>query len=339
MLSVVLFSCKENDHPDVSRINIKLETLHFEDDFFSIDTTDIDGSLQSLQRKYPGFLEAYMQNIMGLPYHKDSLLLPDVSRAIVQFLNDYRLVKDSVGMKEKEFAAQEDQIKEAFRYIAYYFPNYPLPTKLVTFIGPFDAFFSTSFGVQGDILMKNYVGIGLQLHLGSDFSFFTSEVGQRIYPRYVSAHFTPDYIPINCMFNIVDDLSENTAYTSLIENMVEMGKKYYLMTRFLPDRSLGDLLGYTPDQLKDTRKNEAVIWDFFLHNDVLNATDPEIVRNYVGPGPSTQAFGPKSPGNIGSFTGLRIVEKYMEKYPKTSLKELMKLPPRSIYEKSKYKPR
>ena len=91
--------------------------------------------------------------------------------------------------------------------------------------------------------------------------------------------------------------------------------------------------------MKDCYKNEAVIWDFFLNNDLLNTTDPTIVQNYIGESPKTPELGENAPGNIGTFSGLQIVKKFMEKFPETSLTELMKMDAREIYNKSKYKPR
>ncbi len=76
--------------------------------------------------------------------------------------------------------------------------------------------------------------------------------------------------------------------------------------------------------MKDAEKNEAVIWDFFLNNNLLNKTDDNIVQNYIGESPKTPELGEGAPGNIGTFSGLQIVKKFMKKYPKTSLSELMK---------------
>jgi hypothetical protein len=98
-------------------------------------------------------------------------------------------------------------------------------------------------------------------------------------------------------------------------------------------------MGYTKKQMQDAEKNEAVVWDFFLNNNLLNKTDDNIVQNYIGESPKTAELGENAPGNIGTFAGLQIVKKYMQLYPETSLTELMKMKPRDIYDKSKYKPR
>jgi hypothetical protein len=98
-------------------------------------------------------------------------------------------------------------------------------------------------------------------------------------------------------------------------------------------------MGYTKNQMDDAEKNEAVIWDLFLNNNLLNVTDDNIVHNYIGESPKTQELGEGAPGNIGTFSGLQIVKKFMKMYPETSLTDLMKKDAREIYDQSKYKPR
>jgi uncharacterized protein YjaZ len=91
--------------------------------------------------------------------------------------------------------------------------------------------------------------------------------------------------------------------------------------------------------MKDAYKNEAVIWDLFLNNGLLNNTDPDVLKNYIGESPKTQELGEGAPGNIGTFSGWQIVKKYMDKFPETTLSALMRMDAREIYNQSKYKPR
>jgi hypothetical protein len=50
-------------------------------------------------------------------------------------------------------------------------------------------------------------------------------------------------------------------------------------------------------------------------------------------------LGDNSPGYISLFVGKRIVETYMEKFPETSLQQLLEVDNRKVYELSKYKPK
>ena len=334
-----LASCTGSGNPDVSGIVVHIQLERFDQDFFKMDTNNIAGSMQVLKSKYPGFLAGFVENILGLPFDSVMINGSAASGAVQQFVRDYGPVKDSCEKLFGDFSKQAHQITDGLKHVKYYFPKYKLPAKIITFIGPMDAFFSTSFGIQGDIITQQALGIALQLHLGKHFSFYTSPAGRDLYPEYISNNFDPQHISVNAMKNIVDDMYPANQPGSLIETMVNSGRRYFLLKKLLPDTDENVLLGYTEEQMKGARKNEAVIWDFFLNNDLLNASDPNLVKNYVAPSPKTQEFGEGSPGNLGSFSGLQIVKKYMEKYPKTSLDTLMRLQPREIYEQSKYKPR
>lgn len=337
----IFFSCKSDKNiPDVSAVKVNLESRRFEQDFFAMDTNNVAASIQQVLKKYPRFTPDFIENILGLDM--DSLLIPfnTQDNAVRLFIKDYMPIKDSSDKIFKNFSRENDEIKQGLQFVKYYFPDYKLPQSVITFIGPINANFETSFGTQGDILTSEGLGIGLQLHLGKNFSFYRSPEGQEQYPDYLSNNFDPEHIPVNSMRNIIDDLfPDRSIGKPLIEQMVEKGKRLYLLTKFLPYTPEHLCVGYTEKQLKDSYTNEAIIWDFFLNNELLNNADQSVVKNYIGESPKTQEFGSDSPGNLGSFAGLQIVKKYMEKFPEIKLKDLMTTEAREIFNKSKYKPR
>lgn len=342
LFSVIIFiSCNNAKNiPDVSSIKVNLEVKRFEQDFFAIDTNKVAESIKLIQQKYPEFLPDFVENILGLDM--DSLLIPNNAqdKAVSSFIHDYTTMKDSSDLMYKNFDKETAEIKKGLQFVKYYFPQYQLPQYIITFIGPINANFETSFGTQSDILTSHALGIGLHLHLGSNFFFYKSAEGEEQYPDYIANTFDAEHIPVNCMRNIIDDMYHDKSNgKTLIEQMVDKGRRLFLLTKFLPTTPDYICLDYTEAQMKDVYKNEAVIWDFFLNNDLLNNTDQNIIKNYIGESPKTQELGEDAPGNLGAFSGLQIVRKYMEKYPETTLPELMNMEPREIYTKTKYKPR
>lgn len=343
IISVVFIFCACSNNkkaPDVSAVKIDLVTMRFEQDLFSIDTNHVASSMQELLKKYPQFTPDFIQNILGLDL--DSLVIEGNAQdqAIKLFLHDYRPLKDSADLIYKDFSKESQEIKKALQYVKYYFPTYDLPKKVITFIGPINANFETSFGIQGDILTPEGVGVGLTLHLGKNFSFYKSPQGREQYPDYISDNFDKEHITVNCMRNIVDDLFPYKAVgAALIEQMVERGKRLFLISKFLPYTDEHIIIGYTSEQMKDAISHEALIWQFYLNNELLNMSDQNIVKNYIGESPKTPELGEGAPGNLGSFSGWQIVKKFMAQNEKISLQELMKMPPREIYQQSKYRPR
>ena len=323
-----MYSCHEGKIPDVSGIKVELKLQRFENDFFSIDTARILPEIERLRGAYPNFINDFMNQILG--FTKTSS--PDtVTRYVQLFIKDYRFVKDSAEKKFGAFKEPLKEIKQALQFVKYYFPDYKLPATVITFIGPFDGY--------SDVLSRDALAIGLQLHLGKNFSFYQSGFGHDLFPSYISEKFEPSYIPVNCIKNIIDDLyPDKSTGKALIEQMVEKGKRLYLEDMLLPYTRDHIKIGYTETQLSDCFGKEDFIWQFFLNNDLLNVIDQDVVKNYIGDSPKTQEFGEGSPGNIGAFSGWQIVKKYMLKNPRVTLKELMEKDDREIYTSSKYKP-
>ncbi len=320
-----LGACNSKDKaPDVSGIKVPLTQLHFEQDFFAIDTNQLEKSISALDKKYPGFTTVFLSNILALMPQTESADLKSFYRA-------YQPLYKQSNAIFKEQEKQSQKIKEGLQYVKHYFPNYSLPTQLISFIGPINSF--------GSILTEDAIAIGLQLFMGKDHPLYTSEEGQALYPAYISRKFEPAYIPVSAMNNIVLDMyPEQLSGKPLIAQMVELGKRIYVVDHLLPALSDTLIIGYSSKQLEACLNNEKNIWSFFIQNDLLYKSDPQLVREYVTEGPFTQAFGKESPGNIGQFLGWQIVKNWMKKNKQVNFDSLMKKDPVQLFEEAKYKP-
>ncbi len=334
LISITLFSCNGGEKiPDVSNIKVDITTFRFEKDFFKFDTSQRFNTLEELQNKYPDFVNFYYERILGVEGDGNA------GAAITPFLLSYRTIYDSIQLLYPDFTKFENEIKNGLQFVKYYFPNYKLPEKIITFIGPLDASYKTSFGLQGDILTNSAIGIGLQLHMGENFSFYKSEQGIQMYPEYISKRFEPNTITVNAMKNIVDDMfAEKMEDKTLVQQMVEKGKRLFLLHKVLPAVDEYKLIGYTAGQLKQAYSHEKEIWNMFAQNNSLQSIDENIIKNYIGESPKTQELGDASPGNIGSFAGWQIVKKYMQQKDGVTLQQLMATDADSIFQDAKYKP-
>ena len=324
----LFFSCSQKKIPDVSDIKIELSTHRFEKDLFALDTNNLAPQLDQLIARYPYFGENFLATILNTDpkWPQDSATL-----YVKGFITTYRPVYDSVEKLFADFSLYEKEIKKGLQFLKYYFPAYKTPHNIITYIGPLDGF--------GDILAEDALIVGLHHHLGKNFSLYSQTWVQDVYAGYISNRFEPGYIAINCMKNIVLDLyPEKNEDQSLIIQMVENGKRLFMLSKLLPAEPENKLIGYTEKQMKDSYAGEAIIWDLFIKNNLLQTIDNNIIKNYVGEGPKTQELGEGSPGNIGSFAGWQVVKKFMGKKPKTTLADLMNTSAETIFEKAKYKP-
>jgi hypothetical protein len=329
LISLFIFaSCNNKQtNPDVSNIKINLTTLRFEQDFFDTTKENLFSYLHQINSNNASFTQNYLETILNV----DPKWPADTSAKYVNdFIKAYRPVFDSSEKIFSNFSSYEKEIKKGLQFFKYYFPAYAAPTKIITYIGPLDGY--------GDILTDDAFVIGLQQHLGKNFSLYKSEMVQLTYPEYISRRFEPDYIAINCMTNLVLDMfPEKMDEKSLVEQMVEKGKRLFVLQKILPNTAEFKLLGYSEEQLEGCYKNESKIWNLFVQNNLLQTIDNNI-KNYIGESPKTQELGDASPGNIGAFVGWQIVKKYMQKNSSTTLQQLMDTAADSIYQQSKYKP-
>lgn len=330
-LCCVFFSCTGvSDQPDVSAIKVDLKVQRFEKGLFELDSLSIYNRLDSLLAAYPSFGDVFMTDVLNCdPRWSDDTLVSYV----YGFTHSaaYHSLYDTAEKLFGDFNAYEKKLAHALQFQKYYFPQYPTPEKLITYIGPLDG--------QGDGIADNALVVGLHHHLGATSSFYQNDWLQTTYPSYITRRFEPASITVNCMSALVRDMyPDNNEDATLIDQMVEKGKRLYILQKLLPEESEHLIIGYSEVQLKDCYDHEDVIWNFFGSNNLLQSTDYNAIKNYVNDGPKTQEFGEDSPGNIGSFVGWQIVKKFMKKNSETSLTALMKTPASTVIDKAKYKP-
>lgn len=325
-----LIACQSNHKgPDVSAVQVDWKWYRFENDFFKADTQQLAASLKSLQQKYPAFTGDFLEYVLGTGSRDPDS--PVVQQATAAFLRSYRGVQADV---QKQYAQTQDlerDLKRAFQHIRYYHPNYQVPA-VYTYVGPFDA--------PGVALTQGGLAIGLQLFAGKDYPFYTSPQGQLLYPAYISRRFEPAYIVPAAATAIAQDLfPEPGGSLPLVEQMIEKGKYWYLLRKWLPEVSDTLITGYTASQLKWAQENEGMIWNFLLQQNHVYTTDPSLLQLYIGEAPQTQGFPDTSPGNIGPWIGWRILQAYEKKKGEQKPDELMRTPAKTILAEAKYKPR
>jgi hypothetical protein len=319
------------DHPDVSDISVpEVHIERFDTAFFSLDTNHIPEGLYRLSQEFPDFTDDFVSNILGAGPLSDTSQV--AFAAAREFLVSYLGIRDSLAGKYQRLDWLEKELQKGFRYIKYYFPRYQLPQRVVAFIGPFDG--------PGVAVTNNDLAVGLQAFAGRNFSLYLTGKGQDLYPGYISRRFEPEYINANCMSALAEDIFPDSSDSRpMIEQMIIKGRYWWLAGKLLPDAPDSITTGFSQAQLNWCARNEADIWGFFLQNTDLFTIDPDILKNYIGEGPTTIGMPAGSPGNIGVWVGWQIVKKYMEGHSSLRPVDLMRVPARVIFEVSKYKPK
>ena len=335
LIIIGLVACdNQKNTPDISGIQLNLGIQRFDEDFFTLDTASLQSGLATLQSKYPVLLPVFLENIVGVTNPE----------GINTFYRLYKPVFDSSQNIYKDFNPVKGEIEKAFRYVKYYFPAYKAPAKIVPVVGPMNTLNDMAKMNNGDLtpnfIGPGFLGISLQFYLGKDFSFYKADYFiNNVAPLYRSRRFDREYIVADVMKVISDDLFPDKSNTmSLIEQMIEKGKRWWLLDKFLPGTPDSIKTGYTQQQLNWCEENEGLIWSYIIKNEDLHTINTVTIQTYIGEAPFTQGFSQEySPGNLGSWIGWQIVKKFAENNPALKPGEVMTTTPKQILEEAKYK--
>lgn len=336
-LTILLVACKsKKDIPNVSAINVNLVVERFDENFFSIDTIGIGKELSNLTKKYPALLPVFLQNIVGVSDEE----------GVKTFYRLYKPVFDSSQKFYKNFDPVKAETEQAFRYVKYYFPSYKTPAKLIPVVGPMNSLNDLAKMANGDLtpnfIGPDFIGISLQFYLGKNFSLYNDEYFiNNVVPLYRSRRFSKEYIVADVMKLVTDDIFPDKSGTKpLIEQMIEKGKHWWLMDKFLPETPDYIKTGYSKEQIEWCEENEGLIWSYIIKNENLHTVDPVTIQNYIGEAPFTQGFSQElSPGNLGPWIGWQIVKKYASMNSGMKPEDIVKALPKQILEEAKYKPK
>lgn len=318
--------------PDVSDVKVAVTVQRFEKDFFGMDTTQLQASLQAVEQKYPAFLPVYFKYFAPVKEMAQQQGIAFDS-ALRQYLHNITPLAADV---EKAFASLDrirSGLDENLRYVKHYFPSFKIPAVItsVESLNP-----ENPGEIYGTTYYNDTVVISLQMFLGKDYPAYDPSQ----YPDYLRRRFEPPFIVPNCIRAIASGLyADSTEGASLVEQMIEKGKHWWLMKKFLPATPDSLITGYTAQQTADLEREEGNVWGVITQNENLFSIEPSTIQNYIGEAPFTRTLPQGAPGNIGAWIGWRIVRRFEAGHPKMSVPEILHTTAKKIFEEAKYRPK
>jgi hypothetical protein len=323
LIGLALAGCNTaSQDPALNEPTPKITAIRFDSAFFAMDSLHFESDLAKLVQEYPQFSEDYFNRILMMPSKKES-------KKILAFYKAYLPIYQAT-IKVQASSKATPEIAEAFKRFHYYFPTYSLPKQLFYFIGPLETY--------GNVVTKSGLAIGLQLYMGAESSWYYSEQINTIYPTYISRQFAPEYIVVNSVQNMLNDYDPIAINgKQLIEQMIEIGKRQYILSQCLPNASDTLLLGYTGNQLKAIEASQGDIWTFLSSQNRLFSVDPSLTAAILAEAPYNDYFGEDIPGNVGKYIGYTIVKSWMKQQEgklKNDLNRLLKTPSKTIFDQA-----
>lgn len=172
---------------------------------------------------------------------------------------------------------------------------------------------------QSIVRNGNVVMIALNHYLGADYPGYSHWAAYR---RTVKI---PEMIPYDLAESLVAmqyPFSPEGDATALCRMLYE-GALTEAKMRLVRNADIRHSLGYDVSQMEWLEEYETRIWNELAAKKIIYDTDPSVAGLLVSPSPSTPLVNGNCPGRVGRYVGYRIVRAYLDRYPDTSLEDLL----------------
>ena len=302
---------------------VKLKVNRFEQELFSITNDNLIKKSNSWNTIFGSFTEVFATQIMN----SSQLTTTQYYDELLAFTQhkDMREAYDSTAIVFDDFSEFEHSLELAFGQFTNEFPSYPLP-EITTFFGGFN---------YGVVTYDNNIAIGLENFLGTNSKFYQF-LGD---PEYLRFQKQKKFILSNVMevwYN--EHFQKYLGGRDLLSQIIHKGKAMYFIDKMLVDISLEDKFRFTKSQMDWVIENEASIWEFLVHEDMLFSKKEMEFRSFVNYAPFAKGMPQEAPGRVAYYIGYKIVNEYMNNN-EIDIEELMYLTDsRKFLQESKYKP-
>jgi hypothetical protein len=270
---------------------------------------------------YPEMMEVAGKAILNM----QSPGTPGFFDRLVKFYSEptlKELYRESIAQYDS-VADIEQALGRAFAYLETCLPAMPLP----------QVYMHVSGLSQNILAANNLLSISIDKYMGKDYPLYRNFFYDYQKEKMQRARIAPDYLTGWLLSEYPFDGKENV----LLERMVYEGKIKYIVSEALPDIPPHVLMGFTEKAHAWCGKNEAEIWKTIVERRHLYTPDLVTTNKYIEDTPAT-FLSEEAPGNVGSWIGLQIVRKYMEKTGATPQKLMRETNAQEILTQSEYKP-
>jgi hypothetical protein len=324
--AILLSACnseQENQtYPDVSTLEVKVDIQRIDRELLICKDKN---ELLNYFKKNERFIIKYFQTTPE-DFEKlaDNLLPIITNQAFKDFYQQ--------SQEPKFFGSNqlENDFKEAFQHLKYYYPDFKEPKICTIFTG----FYGQNTLSNPELIVSDsLIIIGLDYFMGKQGKFLPDIYDYQLRKASPAAIVPQVVLLLSAKYN-----ATKPSEKSLLADMVWYGKSYVFGHTMMPSKADSLFIGYSDAQLTDSYTFQKDIWAHFIDHKLLYATEEPIKAKYVGERPSTPEISASCPGSIGRWLGWRIVGKYFDENEKLTIQELMKQnDAQKIFEQSKYK--
>lgn len=210
----------------------------------------------------------------------------------------------------------EDNLKSGFQHLKYHFEDAKQPKHIV--------FLNSNF--TASIWSTNEeIGIGMERYLGPE-NRVVRNLDPTVIFQWIKEGMRKEFIERDAIQSWVETHIIEEEDGNLAQEIIRMGKVYYLVEAAFPKFPKHIVLRYSEEQLKWAEENEFAFWKYLGDEKLLFETNERNSTNMLQPGPTTSGLPiPGSPDRMGAYLGWKMIHSYMDQN-EISLKELLEVP-------------
>ncbi len=312
IISLFIFNACKHDRLkiDISEIELTLEVYNFEKILFENPHHEVYDLLLAQYNNHDEFIDIYTESVLQIGNIEDEFM-PEYLHS---FLTDtvIRRTADTTLAVFEDFRPIANAIEKGFKHYKHYFPDYSIPA-IYTYISGFN---------ESLIIAENFIGISLDKYLGSKCEFYPM-LG---IPVYKSRNMYPQKIISDLFYAwAITEFQNNDNAENLLSQMIHHGKLIYFTKAMNPSLPDSIIMGYTAEQIKWSKVNEASMWNYIVERREIYNSDRLLIQRYINDSPFTHTFSSESPGRTGIWLGWQIVTEFMNNNEDITLKELMNM--------------
>jgi len=274
--------------------------------------------MTELLERYPSFANYFLH---ADQYPSDSVLANQLFQLIQNKSIDTLYEESLEAFSDIESIISS--LETSFGRLTGYYPKTQLPVVQTVFTG-----------LYNDLFVSNeHIIIGMDFFIGREASYKPQQI-----PEYILKRYTTEHLPANIMQFVSSQFIQTSKSETMLAEMIDYGKSYYLLSKILPCTPEHILMGYTEEEWNDSFDNDEIIWANFIENELLFETNHQVKQKFLGERPNVYEIGDKCPGRIGRWVGWQIVKAYSEKTGITVIELMKETDANKVFRESQYKP-
>jgi hypothetical protein len=113
-------------------------------------------------------------------------------------------------------------------------------------------------------------------------------------------------------------------HRTLLDHLLHQGKINWVVAQALGTSTLEEVIGFTSSAGEWCRIRRENIWNYLVESGQLHSTDPMWVEVYLQPAECTFPLGVDSPGEVGVWLGIHLIDEYMAKNKHLTIADLLR---------------